>query len=398
MIKLRFPVRCLLLVVMLFFLFTGGVSAAESGTGGSSGDGTETEDFQQLYDSLLEESGAGDLFRLLPEEPKKLLEENGITGIDQESILSLNFWDLIQGGWTGLKASAQAPLIMLTATVGVILLCALLDSLKSSFSVQSHEGIFSVVSVVCISSAIVVPIAQMILKTAALLKSMSEFLLSFIPVYVGIVTASGKPVSGAAYNACLIGTIEVIARLAATVLVPLLAIYLAICLVGAASREIDMQGISKVVRNVVITSLSFLLTIFVGLLSIQGTIAAAADTVTMKTMKFAIGTFVPVVGGAISDAFNTVQSCMGVIKSTVGGFGILAIAAAFLPAIISLLLMQLSLAVAGGVADALGVKQVGGLMKSASGVLSILLGILLVFAMLFIVSVSIMMALSSGGT
>lgn len=355
------------------------------------------EDFDELFSELLEESGANELFGQLPEDSQALLRENGIDGVDQDAILSLNFWDLLRGGAAGLKAAAGQPLLLLTTSLGVILLCALLDSFKSSFAAQSHERVFSVVSVICVSAAVIGPIAQAILRTAELLREMSGFLLSFIPVYVGIVTASGKPVSGAAYNACLVGTAEVISRLAATVLVPLLGVYLAICLMGAASREIDMQGISKLVKNVVITALSLLLTVFVGLLGIQGTVAAAADTVTAKTLKFAIGSFVPVVGGAISEALGTLQGCMGVIRSAVGGFGIIAVAAAFLPPVLSILMMQLALSIAGGVGETLGVRQVSGLMKSASSVLSVLLGILLVFAMLFIVSISLMLALSAGG-
>ncbi len=208
-------------------------------------------------------------------------------------------------------------------------------------------------------------------------------------------TASGKPVSGAVYNACLLGTAEVIARLAATVLAPLLGIYLALCLIGAASREVDMQPVSKLVQNGAVTLLTLLLTVFVGLLSVQGTVAAAADTVTTKTLKFAVSSFVPVVGGALGEAMNTVQGGLGLIRSAVGGFGILAAAAAFLPELLSILMMQLALSAAGAAADVLGVKEAGGLMKSASSVLSLLAGMLMVFGMLFVVSLSLMMAMSA---
>ena len=58
-------------------------------------------------------------------------------------------------------------------------------------------------------------------------------------------------------------------------------------------------------------------------------------------------------------------------------------------------MMQLALSAAGAAADVLGVKEAGGLMKSASSVLSLLAGMLMVFGMLFVVSLSLMMAMSA---
>ena len=382
----RYGITLFLLLLLFFAAGQRPVSAQES-------DDSEGE-YQQIFDELLQESDADRLFGQLPEDTQKLLEKNGIDGVDSQSVLELDFWDILKGGWASLTSAASQPVRTLAVTVGIILLCALLNSMKSSFQNQTFERMFSVVSVICVSSALISPIARMIRDTAGLLKEMSDFLMGFIPVYVGIVTASGKPVSAMTCSAALIGVMQVISRLAATVLVPLLAVYMAICLIGAACQEIDMSGISRMIKNVVVVTLTFLMTVFVGLLSLQGTIASSADTVTVKTAKFAISTFVPVVGGAISEAFNMVQGGLGVIRSAVGAFGIISIAAAFLPPALSILLMQGALAIAGGVSDALEVKQVGTLMKSAASVLSLLLSILLLFAVLFILSVSVMMALS----
>ncbi len=380
--------RVFLLGTLALFLLLPGSIRAEEG-----GDDWTSDEFRRSFEALLEESGANELFPLLPEESQELLRENGISGIDPEAILDLSFWELLQGGWTALKSAAAQPLSTLAISLGVILLCALLNAMKTS--VGGQERLFSAVSALCVSASVAAPAVRMIQRSTALLEEMSKFLLGFVPVYTGLVTASGKPVSGAVYNACLLGTAEVIARLAATALAPLLGIYLALCLIGAASREVDMQPVSKLVQNGAVTLLTLLLTVFVGLLSVQGTVAAAADTVTTKTLKFAVSSFVPVVGGALGEAMNTVQGGLGLIRSAVGGFGILAAAAAFLPELLSILMMQLALSAAGAAADVLGVKEAGGLMKSASSVLSLLAGMLMVFGMLFVVSLSLMMAMSA---
>lgn len=386
---MKWTVRILRSVVFMLLLQLLCIPAVSAEAG-------ETYDFESQYETLLEQSGANELFSLLPEEGQTILSENGMEGIDQDALLNLNFFDFLQVLWSSVKQSWTAPFSLFATCMGVILLCALLNSLRSSFQESSTGRVFSVVAVIGMASAVILPISRRITESAAVIQDMSKFLLSFVPVYTGIVTASGKPVSATAYNACLVGIAQVIAQLAATVLVPLLGIYLALCLIGSASHEIKVEGITQTVKKAVILSLSFLLTIFVGLLSIQGSVAAAADSVALKTVKFAAGAFLPVVGGAISEAMNTLQGCMGVIRSCVGGFGILAIAASILPPILSILLMQLSLWLSAGVADTLEVTPLSSLLRSASSVLSLLFGILLVFAMLFIVSLSMMLALTSG--
>lgn len=343
---------------------------------------------------LLDESGADELFSLLPEEGQALLSGMGVEEVSQETLLNLSFWNLLQSGWNSVQKSLTAPLTLLMTSVGVILLCALLQSLQSSFQSQAFERVFSTVSALCISGVIIAPVAELIRTAAERIETMSDFFAGFIPVYTGIITALGKPVSAMAYNTGVMGVAQVISRIAGTVLVPLLGIYLAFCLIGGASKEIRVAPIARTVQTVVITVLTFLLTVFVGLLSVQSVIASSADTVTMRTAKFAVGTFLPVVGSALSDALSTMQGCMEVVRSTVGGFGIVAIAAAFLPPVISVLLMKLALAVAGGVGDVLGTEQASGLLRAASSALTLILGLLLVFAMLFIISISIMLALA----
>lgn len=377
-------IRCLIFVLVLLCAFSGQVFA-------------EDNQFQEQIDEFLDSSGANELFSIVPDDAKDILEEAEINDLSHEKLINISFMDFIKSIWESIKNTVNKPLSMFLTCVGIILLYALLNSLKSSFNNQSYEHVFSVVSIICLSSAIIIPISNIIIKIAGLIKQVSNFLLSFIPVYMGILTASGKPISATAYSTTIIVVIQIISRISSTVLVPLLAIYMAFCLIGAASNQINVEGIAKTVKTFVTVVLTFLLTIFVGLLTIQGVVSNSADTVTMRTAKFAVSAFLPVVGAAISEALNSVQGCLGIIKSTVGGFGIVALIAAFVPSIVTILMMQLSLSLSGGVSDALGTNKVSSLIRCANSVLSLILGITLIFAVLLIVSIGIMLTVSSGG-
>lgn len=382
-------VLCFALAMLLFFAMSVVVASEEY----ESENITDTDTYKELY----QESGVDDIYKAIPEETKGFFKDNSITGIDSDKLMTLSFSDFLSTITGTIKDKLKSPLMVLVTSIGVILLCAVLNSIKSSSETKAYGKTFSVVSVVMLSAVIIVPISNLVLSVAKMIEQISGFLLTFVPVYCGIVAASGHPVTSATAGSFLMGAAQVTSTVSTTVLVPLVAIYMAICLVGPLSENLNTKAIGGAINNTVMTVMSFLLTIFVGLLGVQTTIAQATDTVSLRTAKFAANAFLPVVGGAVSEALNSIEGCMSIIKSTVGGFSIIAVFVMFLPTIISLLLTKLSISISSAVADTLGVDKISNLLQSIGKVLTLLLSIMLVFLVLTIVCIGLVMALAKGG-
>lgn len=382
-------IKAVITLLLLILCITVPIIAA----GQSSTDSDETE---SIYSDLLQESGAGEIFDILPDESRQLLKDNGIDSVSKDGIMKLSFFDIIKGILNGTKEKLANPIAVFSSSLGVILLCALLNSFKTSFMESASGQMFSAVSVLALAGVLIIPVSAVITEISGMITAASKFMLAFIPIFTGIVTASGMPVSAALSNGMLLCATEVVSTVAGSVLVPLLSIYMALCLIGASTNVINISGIAKTVNKVFTISLGFLLTVFVGILSLQGTVASAADSVTIKAAKFAVGAFVPVVGGAISDALNSVQGCLGLLRSVLGTFAIVCIAAIFLPTLISLILIRLTLAVSGGVASSFSLTRIEELLKSAGSVISMLISIVIIYAVLIIVSLSIIMAMAGG--
>ena len=351
-----------------------------------------SEQDQELV-NLTEESGVNQLYEQLPKEAQGLLDESGIHEVNSTDILSLDekdIWSLIGNG---VKKSLSEPLRILAAVIGVVLLASLLGSFESHFEDEGMKKLLHIISVLCVSGILVVPIISLIKSTVSLIQQVSEFLMGFIPVYAGIISVSGKPVSAFTYNSMLLGAVELISFCSATLLIPIMGVYLALCFTGAATDQVQIGGICKSIQKFSTWVLGFLITIFVGLLTIKSFVANSADSVTLKTGKYLVSSFLPVVGGAIGDALTVLQSSVGVIKSTVGAFGILAVVVCFLPAILKLLLMNLAVRIAQGVSELLEVKKVSGLLDATGFVLSFLQSVLVCYGVMVIVSVSLMLVL-----
>ncbi len=380
----------LFLSLLILFLSPAFVLGAETGE--------EQNQMTQIEEEALwEASGAEELFDLLPEETRDFLSQNQINGVDSDAILNLKPETFFSMVWDGVVSKATMPLKILASAVGIILLSALLGVFEEQFEDKSFCGVFHVVSILCISGILISPVIEVIQSSMKLIGKVSDFLLGFIPVYAGIVSVSGKPLSAFASQGMLLGMVELMSYLSTSFLIPLCGIYLALTLTGAATDQIQVNAVAKGIRTVLLWVMGFLLTLFVGLLTVKSFVADSADTVTLRAGKYLAGSFLPMIGGAISDSLSVLHSSLGVMRSTVGAFGILAVLVCFLPGIISILLMNLSLGIARIVSDILEVKRVSGLLEAAGFVLNLLQSVLICYGLMVVISIALMMVLGKGG-
>jgi stage III sporulation protein AE len=186
---------------------------------------------------------------------------------------------------------------------------------------------------------------------------------------------------------------QVIAQIASTTFVPMVDMYLAFCVIGSISPGVNIGSIAGFVRKVVNFGLILSITIFTGILTVQGLISQAADTVTIKTAKFVVGSVVPVIGSVISEAVNTVVSCANLLKTTTGAFAIVVFIVTFLPPLLNCLMWMLATDLSIAIAEILGIDNVTGLLKAVKETLKLLIALILTAALAMIVSVSVMLLL-----
>ncbi len=352
------------------------------------------------FDFSLEEQldiiGADQLEDKVSDEANEILQQMDLQHIDIGKLLSLTpgqFLEVIKGLF--LK-ELYKPVRTLCTIAAVILLCALLNGLQDSFQNTGINSVCSMVGVVCIVTAISNPIIECIRQVSQSIQVSGDFMISFIPLFSGIVTASGQPVTATTYSMFLFGACQAVSRVVTTVLVPLLIIYFVFCLVGSILSNLDIQAAASTVKAVVTWSLTFLVTLFVGLLSIQTMVSAGADSATLKASKFLMGSFIPVIGNALSDAFTAAQGCLKLLKTAVGGYGILVALFTFLPIFFQVVIWNLTCKICSVLADMMRCKEVGGVLKAASFTLNILLSVVVCFALLLIVTTTIILTVGMG--
>ncbi len=330
----------------------------------------------------------------IPPDAAELMENEGINSFSQLiSMPAEELWSLFLGM---VKEQVKSPLRVLLSLVGAVLLGALVKGIGSSLGGGVHQ-VFGVIMTAFVISLIIRPVMDCILSLQTVFADFSLFLAVYIPVFAGIMTTAGQPMTGALYNVMLFGACQGVSSLLQAAFVPVISCYLSLAIATEVIPQMGLRDIVSGFKKLITWGLGLTMTIFVGLLSLQSAIAGGGDNVAVKTTKFMLSSLIPGVGGSLSELFMAAQGCVQLVKSTVGAAGIATAVLTFLPVLLRIALWQAVTAAGSTMGEMLGADAIARLLKSVGSALSVMLAITLYYAMLFIVSTSLMILAFKGG-
>lgn len=365
--------KTLILFCLLYALLGTGVNAQE------------IDPSDEFYKEQFKNSGAEDLEDSLPDPAKDYFSQNGIDPSDYNWVNNISAENVFKHILNFISSGAKAPLKAGAGIIAIILISAALSSVELKSSAMTA----AVYAAAAASAAIIaVPVSSVINTSVNALKGIGVFMLSFIPVFAVIVASSGSAVTAASMSALMLAASETVTYISSFAVLPLMGGYLALSLSSAVSPLIKKSGIAETVKKLAFWIMAFISVIFVGILGIQTAVNAHADTLAFKTAKFIIGSSIPVAGGVLSEAINTLTASMGLLKSSIGIYGVLACAVTLLPLIIELLLWRAVLLISSAVSEIFSLGGIAGLLRSVDSMMSVLIGIILLVGAMFIISLA----------
>ncbi len=324
----------LIMILPLFFLFSFNVQASPQVQEGENNftpqelvdsqlDSLNLDELKQFWDDVLHKYGGN-----LPESQKGSLYDF-IKGEKQfsfkhwtQGLLKFMFQEFIVNG------KLLGTLILLT--VFSMFLQSLQNAFeKSTISKVAYSIVYMVLVIIALNSFHVA-----IEYTNEAIGTMISFILALIPLLLALIAASGGLMSAAFFHPVILFLMNMSGMLIQYVILPMLFLATLLSIVSTLSEQYKVSQLAQLLRNWSIGLLGLFLTVFLGVISVQGASAAVADGVTIRTAKFITGNFIPVIGRVFTDATDTVISASVLLKNTVGiaGVAILLLIVAF-PAI-----------------------------------------------------------------
>ena len=203
---------------------------------------------------------------------------------------------------------------------------------------------------------------------------MDDFSGLLLPAMATLTAATGGVSGAAVRQGATVLCSSLLIRGIDGLLVPLLYAYIAACCAHAALGSDGLKKLAALIKGTIVFLLTAGLLVFVGYLTASGAIAGSADAAAVKAAKMTISRAIPVVGGILSDAAETVLAGAGVLRGTVGVVGMLVVLAICLTPFLQLALHYLTYKGAAALTGTVAGPRLSGLMDNLGGAFGLILG------------------------
>ena len=255
----------------------------------------------------------------------------------------------------------------------ILLLCGLADSLESGLGRKGGPAV-ALAGTLAVAAVAVGDVNSLLGLGREAIGGMTSFANVLLPAVAAVTAATGA-VTGATVRQMTAALFcDGLVNLINGLLIPLLYGYLAACVANAALGNEGLKRVAALFKWAVTAILTTVMLVFVGYLTVSGVVAGSADAMTVKAAKFAISGAIPVVGGILSDAAETILASAGVLKGTVGVFGMLTILAICLLPLLQMAVHYLLYKVAAALSAAVGTGPLCALVDQIGGAFGLMLG------------------------
>src|SRR5690606_28057888 len=161
------------------------------------------------------------------------------------------------------------------------------------------------------------------------------------------------------------------------------------------SENYKVTHLANLFKSVGMGLLGVFLTIFLGVISVQGTTSAIQDGVAMKTAKFVTGNFIPVVGRTLTDATDTILSASLLLKNAIGVVGLIIVALIALFPALKVAAIAIIYKIAAAVLQPIGDGPVITTLNTISNFILFVLACLVAISIMFFLAIVIIVVASN---
>lgn len=384
------------LVFIIFFSIFSGVAYGEDNTK----DYEQTKDsIDQYIDNQLNKVNTDDIEKYIKEDNivkdvnlktyiKNLIsgDENILDLFDKEKIKATVFGEVK----TSLKVAASILVLALLSSI--------IKSLENSFSSSAISKISNYIIFITVVTLALVSFKDVLGICYSTIESVIGLVNVVIPIIIALLVLMGLPITSTALNPIFIGGIAAINIVFKNFIFVTISMAFAILVINNLSDNIKLNRLSSFIKQINIVALGAVFTVYLGLVSIQGLYVTSFDKFSVKTAKFAIGNFIPVVGGFVSDSVDILLSSSQLIKNVFGGIGLVVLVGICIVPIIKIIGVILVYKVCAIAIEPIGESNIATFLNEVANLLMVILATIIAVTIMFFVTIAILTSISAVAT
>lgn len=344
--------------------------------------------------------GVSDMYGALPDGVRDSLPdrlENDISENGESAVASLGAEYIASLAASALKAAFAYSVKPLAAVIGVLLLSALLNSAGATAAGGEAVALSSAVSVTVTLFGAITPLFKL---TSDTLSGIGLIMKGILPVMTGIYAMSGNITAASVNSTWLMLLLTFLETLTESLLMPLLCTctgFIAVTTLSRFTGAPDMSGVSGELKKALTFLLAAAGTVFTTVMAHQTALAKSADSVALRSLKFASGNMIPVIGGALGEAADGYLAGVSLIRSASGTLAAAAVISYVLPALLRIAVLRAGLSAVAAGAEIMGRGKEAAVVREAGEVLGIAVALICTASVLSVIAVGVFAGSLPGG-
>ena len=291
----------------------------------------------------------------------------------------------------------QLSLKGLVSILIIVVIHSILKSISDSLENENISKMIFYVQYILIVTIIMSNFSDVINLVKETTTNLTSYINILIPLLVSLMIYTGSITTTSILQPLILFIINLIGNLVQDLLIPLILIITSISIISKISDKVQIEKFSKFLKSGTVWFLGVVLTVFVGVVSLEGTLASSVDGITAKTAKAIVSSGIPVVGKVLGDVIDSVLGCGVILKNAVGFVGVIVILGICILPIIKLSILTISYKLVAALCEVVADEKIVNLLDEISDIFKVLLAIVISISFMVIIGVTVLIKMSNIG-
>lgn len=296
-----------------------------------------------------------------------------------------------------LGGEVQVGIKSILGILAIIIIHSILKAISEGLENDAISKMIYYVQYIAIVTIIMTNFSDIVNLVKETTTNLIGFMNTLIPVLISLMLYTGSITTSSILEPIILFMINFIGNLIQDLFIPILLIITTISIVSKISDKVQVEKIAKFLKSSTIWFLGIILTVFVGVVSLEGTLSSSIDGITAKTAKSIVSSGVPVVGKILGDVVDSVLGCGVILKNAVGLVGVIVIIGICILPILKLSVLTISYQLVASIGGVIADEKIVKLLEQIADIFKILLAILCTISFMVIIGTALLLKMSNIG-
>ena len=279
----------------------------------------------------------------------------------------------------------------------IIIIHSILKSISENLENDTISTIIYYVQYIAIVTIIMTNFSDIIAIVRDTATNLVGFMNSLIPILISLMLYTGSITTSSVLEPIILFMVNLIGNLIQNFLIPSVLIVTTLSIISQIGDKVQINKLAKFFNSGIVWLLGVILTIFVGIISLEGTLSSSIDGITAKTTKAIVSSSIPIVGKILGDAVDSVLGCGIILKNAIGVIGVIIIIGICIMPIIKIAILTISYKVLAGICEPIADEKIIKLLDQIGNIFKVLLAILCSMSVMVIIGTTLVIKISNSG-